>query len=340
MEHFIITNRKVRNDSFDWSDIQAQHELRFAKYKAGKIVFYDDPVYKEEITYDPLSPNYEEKGSAQFFNDVYECMFNAPPHRKDTLIYIHGCNETEEKLYATIHKLEDVFVNQPDCYIGRIIYISWPSDERAEEFKDYELDAVYSGIILSRVYLKLMKFYKERLYRPLQRDKKLKPSDLYCMGNIHVMAHSMGARLLESFLDTIIKKHKNQITQLFDQVILTAPDVEYAAFEHPKPFSRLTDFANRVVILYHQNDVALNVSNTVLNPFKRLGASGPKNIKILNQAIYPIDVSQHKNEGFGDKLHHHWYHLKSNDVVHFLRGVFNGNEIDELAISKGDLFEV
>jgi esterase/lipase superfamily enzyme len=84
---------------------------------------------------------------------------------------------------------------------------------------------------------------------------------------IHVIAHSMGNRALVKILDSGLSVHQ----RLYDQIVLTAPDID--AGEFLQLASRIRSAADRITLYASSNDNAILLSKKI-HTYPRAGESG------------------------------------------------------------------
>jgi esterase/lipase superfamily enzyme len=220
----------------------------------------------------------------------------------------------------TLAKLHKLYVEPEDSTIQEIVLFTWPAQGKLLQYRDDARDAEVSGYALARAYRKLQGTLSE-WYRP-DSDGKIKLN--FCRRKIHLMAHSMGGRVVESMIRDLKRQHIN-LRSVFSEIVLVAADVDYDALESPNDMNALIDLGERVHIYYHREDKALGISETTKNAFNRLGKWGPKNTMKLADDIIEADVS-----AIGDQkkikegLVNHWYYLHSNAVVTDITEVFQG----------------
>ena len=90
---------------------------------------------------------------------------------------------------------------------------------------------------------------------------------------IHLIAHSMGNRVLTGVLRRLAYTGRNRSQPEFNEVILTAPDVDADTFKLAIA-PRITGMAERVTVYASQNDVALKASAAIHAVGSRLGQGG------------------------------------------------------------------
>ena len=161
-------------------------------------------------------------------------------------------------------------------------------------------------------------------------DRDLVP----CNQRIHLIAHSMGNRLLQSMLYSL--KTEN-ITRVIDQVVLLSADVSFRAFEAEEDsFIKLPKLANRVTVYVNRKDAVLAISQFSKNILSgRLGKIGPSEVSKMQQAISVVDCTSAKNDlktGFKFQAGNHWNYLSSSSVQNDVIAVLN--DTDQTLIAK------
>lgn len=152
-------------------------------------------------------------------------------------IYVHGFATSFE--FAAQRTAQIAFDLQP--YIAAPMFFSWPS-RGVRSRRAYQADE--NMIELNR--LDLAEFIKQAV-----TTKNLK--------KVHVIAHSLGARLLSEALEEL-EKQDPELLGMVGEIVLAAPDVSSQSFE--KNFLRhfMQDPA-RTTIYASDSDWALNISN-------------------------------------------------------------------------------
>ncbi|HIF01021.1 MAG TPA: alpha/beta fold hydrolase [Planctomycetes bacterium] len=90
---------------------------------------------------------------------------------------------------------------------------------------------------------------------------------------IHLIAHSMGNRVLTGVLRRLAYSYRSGNIPKFNEVILTAPDVDAETFKLAIA-PRITGIADRFTVYASQNDVALKASAVIHTDGTRLGQGG------------------------------------------------------------------
>ena len=199
------------------------------------------------------------------------------PHNRRVLVFVHGFNNRfEDAVYGLAQIAHDSGADAAP------ILFTWPS--RGSIFQ-YVYDR--ESTISSRDAL-------EETLRRVASD----PS----VGEVTVMAHSMGAWLLMETLRQMAIRD-GRVTAKVRNVILAAPDVDVDVFAtqwrsigQPRP--RLTVFVSR-------NDTALRASRLLAGDVARLGQidplAEPYHTALANSGIDVIDLSDQRG---ADRLNH------------------------------------
>lgn len=113
---------------------------------------------------------------------------------------------------------------------------------------------------------------------------------------------------------------------IFNQIILTAADVDYDVFEDNQPFSRVTEYGDRTSVDFNNNDRAMFVSSTTKNPATSLGTNGPRLVLQVPVNVVLIDTTDVAKIGVSleEKVVGHSYHMSSVPVIADMRQVLAG----------------
>ncbi|NOT37391.1 MAG: alpha/beta hydrolase [Saprospiraceae bacterium] len=222
---------------------------------------------------------------------------------KDIFIFIHGFNSTfSEGAKRTAQLYYDL------GFKGLALYYSWSSNGSATDYIKDGTNAEYSYYAF--------KNYVQTII------KNLKPT------KIHMVAHSMGNRVLTLALKSIAEENSKI---KFNQVILAAPDIDAAIFERDIA-PKIKNLATRYTIYTAKDDRALNASE-ILNGYIRLGK--------VNKSIagfYTVDAS---NVIKGDLFNHNYF-VSSTNVIDDIRALFERNEPPEKRnlVKNGDFWAI
>lgn len=181
--------------------------------------------------------------------------------KREAFVFIHGYNVTfEDSCRRTAQIAYDLkFTGAPIAY-------SWPSDGRTANYVKDETDIEWSTPNFERFLLMVAETTGAR--------------------TVHLIAHSMGNRALVNALAAIVRSRGESAAPLFNQVVLTAPDIDAGVFLNLA--QAVQKGAERTTLYASSNDVALNASKKI-HGAPRLGEAGP-NITVID-GIDTIDVS-------------------------------------------------
>ncbi|MDQ1161203.1 esterase/lipase superfamily enzyme [Chryseobacterium sp. SORGH_AS 447] len=258
-------------------------------------------------------------GTQRMFYELYKNMSSAKD-RSDVMIFIHGyAYDFNDELKAIID-LKKIFIDNPASPVEHILFISWPASSSIVPltYFDDKASSINSGTSLMRLFYFYTQFLKD-----VFSNRDLAP----CNQRIHIMAHSMGNRVLQSMLYSL--KSEN-ILRVIDQVLLLNSDVSYKVFEDSEDsFNKLPLLSNRVSIYLNKQDVILGISQftkNILTP--RLGKNGPSNIDRFKDIVSVIDctfVEDDILDTFKFEIGNHWGYLSSsmvqNDIFQNLYGI-------------------
>ncbi|ANF51777.1 hypothetical protein A0O34_15245 [Chryseobacterium glaciei] len=258
-------------------------------------------------------------GSQRMFYELYKDM-SSTKDRSDVLIFIHGyAYDFDDELKAIVD-LKKLFIDNPASPIQHILFVSWPASSSIVPmtYFDDKASSINSGASLMRLFYFYTQFLKD-----IFSNRDLVP----CNQRIHLMAHSMGNRVLQSMLYSLKKEN---ILRVIDQVLLLNSDVTYKVFEDSEDsFNKLPLLANRISIYLNRKDTILGISQftkNILTP--RLGKNGPSDIQKFKDIVSIIDCTFVEDDvlsGLKYDIGNHWGYLSSsqvqNDIFQNLYGV-------------------
>lgn len=200
--------------------------------------------------------------------------------KKEAMVFIHGFNVTfEEAAMRTAQLAYDLKID------GAPVFFSWPSQGGLLRYAVDETNVAWS-----------VPHLKDFLVSVARRSGAQ---------SVNVIAHSMGNRALAAALQ-ILSYELQEETPLFQQVVLTAPDIDADVFKRDIA-PRIVKTANRVTLYASSNDEALKLSKE-LHGYPRAGDSGPELLVI--PGIDTIDVTMVDTSLLG-----HSYYGSNNTVL-------------------------
>jgi esterase/lipase superfamily enzyme len=286
--------------------------------KQGYQDVLDVLLSEKGIKKSPLTAN-NLGGTQRMFYELYKNM-SSTKDRSDVLIFIHGyAYDFDDELNAILD-LKKLFIDNPASPVEHILFVSWPASSSIVPltYFDDKASSINSGASLMRLFYFYTQFLKD-----IFSNRDLVP----CNQRIHIMAHSMGNRVLQSMLYSL--KREN-ILRIIDQVLLLNSDVSYKVFEDSEDsFNKLPLLANRISIYLNRKDLILGISQftkNILTP--RLGKNGPSNIEPFKDIVSVIDctfVEDDLLDTFKFEVGNHWGYLSSSlvqdDIFQNLYGV-------------------
>jgi esterase/lipase superfamily enzyme len=345
MLHYIITNRQILKDNAgeyikpDGGETPTEI-LRFGTFdsaiylknmdsRASVNLFKDVTQTRDQadVITDAETQPYKENladgntqnltGSKRFFAELFQTMKKTDG---DILFFVHGYHTDLNGALQSICDLEKVYVKDSSP-IKQIVAFTWPAMNKYLRYRSDAKDAELSGYTLARSYLMLIDFFRA-IFGPDPQNPKNEP----CYNNIHLVAHSMGNRVIESMMVELLSQRDGNITAVFKEIILAAADVDWQVFEDPRAFNKLTEISERVTVYYNNKDIALFISETTKNSYNRLGKFGFRDYHKIPAHIYSLDCTGIKDEqGLENKTIQHWYYKESpkvvNDIIQVLKGV-------------------
>jgi esterase/lipase superfamily enzyme len=183
------------------------------------------------------------------------------PAEPEVLMFIHGYNVTfPDALRRTAQMAVDLRFSGPS------ILFSWPSQGRTHKYLVDETNAQWAVDDLERLALNIITQSKAR--------------------SIHLIAHSMGGRILAQVLERISRLNLPPEATRLRQIIFAAPDIDAETFK--KAASQFYDRGERCTLYASSNDEALAISKT-LHGYTRAGDAGEH--IIVMQGLDTLDAS-------------------------------------------------
>lgn len=282
--------------------IPENHQIgELEKPSLWKLEFRENPE-KHVVLLDvnPMQGNHFLK---QLQSDVNES------EGKEAFIFIHGFNVTfEDAARRTAQIAHDL------KFKGAPIMYSWPSKGSVTQY-------VEDGETVKWSEAHVATFIEAVAQRSGAK-------------RIHLIAHSMGNRLLTRAVGKIVNSPSSETVPQFNQIILTAPDIDANVFRN-QIAPRITQAAGRVTIYASSNDKALMASQTV-NGGPRLGQGGQylQQFPGLNK-IEVIDASDIDTSLFGMG---HSYFSDKPTILHDISKVLKGVSVSQrnlLSVKQG-----
>ncbi|WP_374464027.1 alpha/beta hydrolase [Chryseobacterium sp.] len=356
MAVYILSNRKIIRHKGERVDSFSNEEYSIPNFRIAKCDFenYKEPtvqakkkkdytnrnILNYKLFSEPEKQGYEEVlevllsekgikkssltannlgGTQRMFYELYKNM-SSTKDRSDVLIFIHGYLYDFDDELKAILDLKKIFIDNPASPVEHILFVSWPASGSMIplSYFDDKASSINSGTSLMRLFYFYTQFLKD-----IFSNRDLAP----CNQRIHLMAHSMGNRVLQSMLYSL--KREN-ILRVIDQVLLLNADVSYKVFEDAEDsFNKLPLLANRISIYLNRQDIILGAyqfTKNILTP--RLGKNGPSDIDQYKDVVSIIDCTFVKDDllnSFKYEVGNHWGYLSSsqvqNDIFQNLYGI-------------------
>ncbi len=299
-----ITNREMRNCpslscphvpyiNFDAGNNNISHNLIYGHNEWVADVELPFPDYKY----------YYETGSPQFMQKLKECK------AKHILFYIHGFDTLPNEVFKNAMKLQEM-LDAKEKDLVKIVPVIWPGDDTTLEYWHAQKSADASAFGFHRALSKLASWATNQ------------PKDDPCRKRLHVLAHSMGARVLRESLIAYKKYDCPQgLPALFKNIFLVAPDLVNETLEYGKSGHVITECTKNVQVSYAYSDIALKGSKIANLRGRRLGHSGVENIKNI-----PPNVTQVDCDSFNfleDPIYGHTYFLCETVIAHLYDSILH-----------------
>jgi len=235
---------------------------------------------RKHVVLRSIVPQEEQK----FFAELHDCVERSP--RKELLLFIHGYNvKFEDAARRTAQMAYDLE------FQGAPVFYSWPSQGGLLKYSVDETNVMWTV--------------------PHLKQFLLEVSARSGAEQVNLIAHSMGNRALTSALREI-ESELRENAQLFNQVVLAAPDIDAEVFRRDIA-PAIARTARHVTLYASSNDQALIASKQV-HGYPRAGESGAHVVVVPE--IETVDVSAidtsllgHSYYGNNDSILADMYHL-------------------------------
>ena len=233
---------------------------------------------REDVRKHIVLQRIERKPDDAFFEQLRDRVQTAD--RSEVFVFVHGYNVTfEGAAQRTAQIAYDV------NFAGAPIFFSWPSQGGLLKYTVDENNVEWAVPHLRQFLLDIV-----------QRSGAQ---------SVNLIAHSMGNRALTAALRELQLQLRNE-TELFNQIILAAPDVDAEIFRRDLA-PALVRTARHVTLYASSNDQALAASKTV-HGYARAGESGAD--LVVLPGIETVDVSALDTSLLG-----HSYYGSSNPIL-------------------------
>lgn len=267
--------------SYGYSQVSIPRDHRIGELEGPSIVrleFRADPEKHVKVLQVQVEPE------QRFFELVTRRVDLSKA--RDALVFVHGFNVTfEEALRRTAQISYDL------GFDGAPILFSWPSQGGVTPL-EYQRDVRNADLAA------------ERLYRLLEQLSQLRPGV-----RVHVIAHSMGNRVLATALERLART-----THRVQQVALMAPDLDADLFRQVAP--AIAQSARRVTLYASSEDLALSVSHAQAG-YARAGQAGGAIVVV--PGVDTIDASAVDTSMLGLR---HGYYADNTTIVSDLFWLF------------------
>jgi esterase/lipase superfamily enzyme len=288
-------------------------EVDGANEKLGPIF-----VYPEKLE---AKPGKQKLGSNAVFDELRRLM---KKDETDTLFYIHGFANTFESSLIRAAQIKDYYAKKSHG-TGKtlnVLAFAWPSDGIVtpvfKAYADDRLDAKNSGNAIARTMLKARDF--ARALAPAER----------CNQRIHLLAHSMGNWALRHAVQALPQLGDGGAQQLFDQVILAAPDDDSDTLQLEGKMAPLINLTRRLTVYFSPRDLILTGSDATKGMPSRLGASGASDPQALPHKVEFVNVAPVIVEKGDPNATEHQYYRNNDAVRDDIVDVLSGLPAEEI----------
>jgi esterase/lipase superfamily enzyme len=240
---------------------------------------------------------YQEIGSVAFLDAL-----KTSPNR-EILFYFHGYNNLPEPaVFPRAEELQRLFDRTLPGRI-QVVPLIWPCDNDLGQIKDYyddQMAADQSGLAFARMFQKFLTW----------REANSVLEEAPCTKRLHLLAHSMGNRVLRAAIARTVQYYLPQgMPLIFRNLFMVAADIGNGSFEPGEEGALISPAARNVVVYHAADDFAMRASKvananaeeakrqrqTGQIAARRLGHTGPADIAKVAQNIYSIDCDDFNN---------------------------------------------
>jgi esterase/lipase superfamily enzyme len=195
--------------------------------------------------------------------------------KQNVLIFVHGYNNNfQESLYRLAQIVSDAEISSIP------ILFAWPSQGNAAQYEADKAAAAYS------------RDYLMALFTMLTSSPQV--------GEIMVVAHSMGGMLTAEALRQLRVQHRDRVITRLGRVVLAAPDIDVDVFR--AQVQAIGPLKPPLTVLVSKDDAALKLSSIIGGSRVRAGALDANNPLVREAALKAkvriIDISQlHSSAG-------------------------------------------
>lgn len=193
--------------------------------------------------------------------------------RRSVLIYVHGFNQNFETTVLDAARLSDGIK-----FRGDTILFSWPS----------------KAGLLDYIYDRESAMWSRDAFESMIDELITHPA----VGNIHIVAHSMGTTLTIESLRGLITRRGEAGSSKIASVVLASPDIDLDVFS--SSVLRLGNFRQKITVVIASNDRALGLLTRLGGGVTRVGAAEKPQLEAMGLRV--IDASQFGGGGVNHDL--------------------------------------
>lgn len=193
--------------------------------------------------------------------------------QKHIALFVHGYSNSWAEAVKSYRKIHSEIIEPAD--LGVTVLFTWPSNGRKTGYYPDRRDARRSADELSFVFSEL---YRHLLF---MQERAMEDTDLECRAKVSVLAHSMGAFVVQKALaHAWVNQNQPLTASLINQLLLIAADVDSDLFSSGETVDgsdgdATANLCYRITCLYTGRDPVLGLSAGLKHFGKRrLGRSG------------------------------------------------------------------
>jgi len=220
---------------------------------------------------------------------------NQNENQSHVCLFVHGFNTSWTDAVDDYLDVKNSLIEPAN--LGLTVLYSWPSKGSVAGYLPDREDARESAPDLAQLFVDLNDYLvkKQRIAATTNDPEKL------CKAKVSVIAHSMGAYVMQCALVAASKRMNNpQLVSLINQLVLIAADIDNDLFQLDKPIdgdgSLMANLCYRIAALYTGLDSVLGMS-AGLKHFgtRRLGRSGLSDRTKVFDNVFDFEITAYIN---------------------------------------------
>jgi len=280
---YVATNRKRVDPTDNIFASELSGTINYAKFlvsippdhKPGRIE-WPQPDSKTNAALNFATLEQAVLTAPEFRDSIAPAKASRRGKKQNLLIFVHGFNNNfQESLYRMAQ------LDVDSAYDGQAVLFAWPSKGDPTRYEDDKTAAIASRDDLIAVLTMVTSSPQ--------------------VGEIMVVAHSMGGMLLVDALRQLREQRRDKVIARLNRVILAAPDIDAQTFR--AQVQTIGPLKPPMTVLVSKDDLALKLSSLLSGSRPRAGALDVDNPVVQQAAqqaqVQIVDISELKSPDGG-----------------------------------------